>query len=69
MHVWLSLEALAASFAMSGVFCADAALAKQKRKNPGIVPDCRLLIAAPVLRLEADSDSEATDPDLMLPRS
>jgi hypothetical protein len=34
----------------------------QKRKNPRIAPECRLLIAPPVLRLEADSDSEANGP-------
>ena len=49
MHAWLSLEVFAASFTTSGGFCAGAALAKEKRRNPRIVAEWRLLIAPPGL--------------------
>jgi hypothetical protein len=49
MQAWLSLEALAASFTTSGGFCAGAALAKEKRRNPKIMAEWRLPIAPPGL--------------------
>src|SRR5215469_11262893 len=49
MHAWLSLETFAASFATSEGFCAGAAVAKEKRRNPRTVAEWRLLIAPPGL--------------------